>query len=156
MFSFRVILYIICILILFNIAIIIFNFQNLNKYYLYSIFVLLVFFTISYLYRRYFNRLVQKCNEKNEEVLESIKKHIDALSNVKACYPDISRLTLKYNIDSHFFDSKEVKSRNNDIKALLSVIRQLLELPLCQDCRYFTSEEVPILSLSFYSRENKS
>ena len=35
------------------------------------------------MYRRYFNRLVQKCNEKNEEVLEAIKKHIDALSVIE-------------------------------------------------------------------------
>lgn len=51
---------------------------------------------------------------------------------------------VKYNIDSRYFNTAEVENRNKVIQQLLAVIRSLLELPLCKDCRYYTKEEVVV------------
>ena len=51
---------------------------------------------------------------------------------------------VKYNIDSRYFNTAEVENRNKVIQQLLAVIRGLIELPLCKDCRYYTKEEVVI------------
>mgnify|MGYP004513405533 CR=1 FL=1 len=67
--------------------------------------------------------------------------------HVKACLPDITQLMVKYNIDSRYFNTAEVENRNKVIQQLLAVIRGLIELPLCKDCRYYTKEEVVSLSI---------
>ena len=64
---------------------------------------------------------------------------------MKACIPDITQLMVKYNIDSRYFNTTEVENRNRVIKQLLSVIRRLLEVPLCKDCRYYSKEDVNVL-----------
>ena len=51
---------------------------------------------------------------------------------------------VKYNIDSRYFNTAEVENRNKVIQQLLAVIRGLIELPLCKDCRNYTKEEVVI------------
>ena len=69
---------------------------------------------------------------------------------MKACIPDITQLMVKYNIDSRYFNTTEVENRNKVIKQLLSVIRRLLEVPLCKDCRYYSKEEVNVILWDYF------
>ena len=55
---------------------------------------------------------------------------------------DVNRLIIKYNIDSKQAVLPELKNALKEIETLLRVIRDIVELPLCEECRYYTKEKV--------------
>ena len=55
---------------------------------------------------------------------------------------DVNRLIIKYNIDSKQAVLPELKTALTEIETLLRVIRDIVELPLCEECRYYTKEKV--------------
>ena len=54
---------------------------------------------------------------------------------------DVKRLIIKYNIDSKQAVLPELKNALKEIETLLHVIRDIVELPLCEECRYYTKEK---------------
>lgn len=61
---------------------------------------------------------------------------------MKGCLVDVNRLIVKYNIDTKQAVLPELKNALTEIETLLHVIYDLVELPLCEDCRYYTRDKV--------------
>ncbi|KAK8795351.1 hypothetical protein WA588_004197, partial [Blastocystis sp. NMH] len=133
-----------------------YNYHIVLRYYWYWI-ICLFMIILLYAFRKVNGVLLKKVNQSLSDLESERVGLLNTLVHVKACLPDITQLMVKYNIDSRYFNTAEVENRNKVIQQLLAVIRGLIELPLCKDCRYYTKEErdkvlssVPVIYRSLF------
>ena len=120
-----------------SIVVIFASFQNQIIIYLYS-------YVLKHILRKLTDVLAELKKQKNEHIstIHVFIQYHNYEQNVKGCLVDVNRLIVKYNIDTKQAVLPELKNALTEIETLLHVIFDLVELPLCEDCRYYTNDKV--------------